>query len=180
MSSKETNLEDDDEIKKVSSTLYGKNYITPLGWQVLHEEFLRLKNTERPEVTKIVSWAAGNGDRSENGDYTYGKKRLREIDKRLRYLAKRIESAEVIDPEKIASEEVKFGATVTIINEENIEKTYHIVGIDESEPQKCKISWQSPLAASLMKKKEGDWVTLRTPSGVQELEIVKIEYKKIS
>ncbi|WKZ57245.1 MAG: transcription elongation factor GreB [Bdellovibrionota bacterium] len=154
----------------------GKNYITPGGLEKLQAEFSQLKFRERPEVTKVVQWAAGNGDRSENGDYLYGKKRLREIDKRLRYLAKRIESAEVIDPARVRSEQVMFGATVTIRDEDDREKSYTIVGVDEIDVAHGRISWMSPLACALMKARQGDWVTFRSPKGVQQLEVIKIEY----
>lgn len=158
----------------------GKNYITPKGLRKLQDEFLHLKQKERPELTQVVSWAAGNGDRSENGDYLYGKKRLREIDKRMRFLAKRIESAEVVDPTSISAAEVRFGATVTILDESGKRKCYSIVGIDEADASKGKISWISPIANALFKKQVGDVVTLRSPKGEQELEIIEIEYKEVT
>lgn len=154
-----------------------KNYITPSGLRALTHEFNHLKTTERPEVTRVVSWAAGNGDRSENGDYIYGKKRLREIDSRLRFLAKRIESAEVIDPSSLSGTKVRFGATVTYADPE--EKVVYIVGEDEIEPGSGKISWKSPLARALMNKVEGDIVEFMTPKGACEVEILKVTYKVI-
>jgi len=146
----------------------------------LEEEFRHLKNKERPEVTQVVSWAAENGDRSENGDYIYGKKRLREIDRRMRFLAKQIENSEIIDPSAQHFNEVRFGATVTIIDENDIKKRFSIVGVDEVDASAGKISWRSPLARALLSKKEGDLVTFSTPRGEQEVEIEKIEYVQIA
>jgi transcription elongation factor GreB len=153
-----------------------KNYITPSGLRRLQQELRDLKYKERPEVTETVAWAASNGDRSENGDYIYGKKRLREIDKKIRFLSKQIESAEVIDPGEVESDRIQFGATVTIRAEDDHEKTYTIVGIDESDASAGRISWKSPLARALMNGKAGSWVTFRSPKGEQEIEIVKVEY----
>lgn len=154
-----------------------KNYITPSGLRVLTEEFRLLKYKERPEVTRVVSWAAGNGDRSENGDYIYGKKRLREIDSRLRFLAKRIEAAEIIDPSSQTGTKVRFGATVKYLDPE--EKLVYIVGEDEIDPSKGKISWKAPLAKALMNKEEGDIVEFNTPKGVVEIEILNVRYEDI-
>jgi transcription elongation factor GreB len=157
-----------------------KNYITPAGLKILQDELRFLKYDERPKVTEVVSWAAGNGDRSENGDYIYGKRRLREIDSRIRFLSKRIENAEVIEPEKIEAQDVRFGATVTIHDEEGNEKKYCIVGEDEANAAKGRLNWKSPVATALLRKKVGDWVTVRSPKGNQELEIVDIQYKAIA
>lgn len=157
-----------------------KNYITPTGLRRLEEEFRTLKYKERPEITQVVAWAAENGDRSENGDYIYGKKRLREIDSRMRFLAKRIESAEVIDPKLQNFGEVRFGATVTILDDNDIQKSYSIVGVDEVDASAGRISWKSPLARALLNKKSGDIVTVVTPKGQQEVEIVMVEYKEIA
>ena len=157
-----------------------KNYITPQGLKKLQNEYKELKYKERPEVTKVVAWAAENGDRSENGDYIYGKKRLREIDKRIRYLSKRIDAAEVIDPTTVDSDNVLFGATVTIKDEDGVEKKYSIVGIDEADASIGWISWISPLAKALFKSKAGDYVTFRSPRGEQEIEIVRIEYMTLN
>jgi transcription elongation factor GreB len=154
-----------------------KNYITPQGYQRIREELLQLIDTERPEVVKIVHWAASNGDRSENGDYIYGKRRLREIDRRIRFLTKRLDLAEVVDPSvHQGSDQVFFGATVTYLNNAGTEQTITIVGIDELDPLKGKISWVSPVARALTKSREGDVVMLTTPAGVDELEILSVTY----
>ena len=154
-----------------------KNYITPQGYQRIREELLQLIDNERPEVVKIVHWAASNGDRSENGDYIYGKRRLREIDRRIRFLTKRLDLAEVVDPSvHQGSDQVFFGATVTYLNNAGTEHTITIVGIDELDPLKGKISWVSPVARALTKSREGDMVTLTTPAGVDELEILSVTY----
>lgn len=144
----------------------------------LSSEYERLRNIERPEITKVIQWAAGNGDRSENADYIYGKKRLREIDSRLRFLAKRLDSAQVINPEIIQSDTIKFGATV-LVSENEQEKLYYIVGQDEIELDKNKISWRSPIGANLLGKEEGDMIEVKTPGGIKELEILEIRYSKI-
>ncbi|WP_292981420.1 transcription elongation factor GreB [Nitrosomonas sp.] len=158
----------------------GKNYMTPRGYARLKEEFDRLWKVERPEVVKIVSWAASNGDRSENGDYVYGKRRLREIDRRLRFLSRRLDNAEIIDPERRGEcDQVFFGATVTVCNQHGEEHTYSIVGIDEAEPGRGWISWISPLARCLLKAHEGDVVSLQTPGGLEELEVVEIRYEAL-
>jgi transcription elongation factor GreB len=157
----------------------GKNYMTPAGAERMRQELRKLRYEERPEVTRVVSWAAGNGDRSENGDYLYGKKRLREIDKRMRFLAKRLESAEIVDPLSIQAGYVQFGATVTIRYEDDTEKTFCIVGIDEVDLSKGRISWMSPLARALMKANQGDVVTFNSPKGQQEIEVVEIMYVTI-
>ena len=154
-----------------------KNYITPQGYQRIREELLQLIDNERPEVVKIVHWAASNGDRSENGDYIYGKRRLREIDRRIRFLTKRLDLAEVVDPSvHQGSDQVFFGATVTYLNGAGIEQTITIVGIDELDPLKGEISWVSPVARALTKSREGDVVTLTTPAGEDELEILRVTY----
>jgi transcription elongation factor GreB len=157
----------------------GKNYITPAGAERLRAELKKLRYEERPEVTKVVSWAAGNGDRSENGDYLYGKKRLREIDKRMRFLAKRLEAAEVVDPLAIQVEYVQFGATVTLRLEDDSEKTYSIVGVDEVDVNRGRISWMSPLAKALLKAKAGDYVTFHSPKGEQEVEVLCVVYREL-
>lgn len=156
-----------------------KNYITPQGLRVLVDELKTLKFGERPKLTEIISWAAGNGDRSENGDYIYGKKRLREIDKRIRFLSKRIESAEVINPPDVKAQDIRFGATVTILDEEDQERTYTIVGVDEADISKRKISWKAPLAKALLRKYAGDVVTVHMPKGEQDVEILKVEYLEV-
>jgi transcription elongation factor GreB len=156
-----------------------KNYITPGGLKRLRDEHHRLLDVERPKVVEVVSWAAGNGDRSENADYIYGKRRLREIDKRLRFLGKRIEAAEPVDPTTQTNDSVRFGATVIVHDEEGQAKTYSIVGVDESDPKRGRISWISPLGRSLLKAKVGDSVTVHMPKGEQDLEIISIEYKSL-
>ena len=152
------------------------NYITPEGFKRLQEEFRQLFHDERPKLVETVAWAAGNGDRSENGDYIYGKRRLREIDKRLKFLRDRIESARVVNPKEIQSEKVVFGATVTIEDEDGNKRTYSIVGEDEIEPGKNKISWKSPMAKALLGKKMGDEIEIQRPTGVLIAEIRKIEF----
>ena len=157
-----------------------KNYLTPLGWRRMRDEVQWLVNTERPAVTGVVSWAAKLGDRSENADYQYGKKRLREIDRRIRYLTKRLEAAEVVDPAtREETDQVFFGATVTYANKRGEEQTVRIVGIDEMDPAKHYVSWISPIARAFIKCREGDTVTLRTPGGDEELEIVEVRYETI-
>ncbi len=145
----------------------------------MREEYRQLKYEERPKIVEVVHWAAGNGDRSENGDYIYGKKRLREIDRRLRFLSKRVDIAEVVDPAEVQSDRVLFGATVTIETEEGETKTWAIVGADESNPEQGRISWTSPIARALFKSRVGDFVTYRIPAGEKEIEVLKIEYKSI-
>ena len=160
-----------------------KNYVTPNGLRLLREELDHLRRVERPEVVEIVAWAAGNGDRSENGDYIYGKKRLREIDRRLRFLLKRIESAEFVDPARQKNRDrVFFGATVTFVeadgSADDEETTLRIVGIDEASAERGEVSWVSPIARALMKAEEGDVVTFRTPGGAKRIEVVKIVYEE--
>jgi transcription elongation factor GreB len=154
-----------------------KNYITPQGFTALREERERLVRVERPEVVKVVSWAAGNGDRSENGDYLYGKRRLREIDRRLRFLGKRMESAEVVDPARqTRRDQVFFGATVSYANMRDEEHTITIVGIDEVDSGEGRVSWISPVARALLKARVGDTVPVRTPAGVEQIEVLSIAY----
>jgi transcription elongation factor GreB len=176
---KESDGDEDDDLPEDMGGLpiSAKNYMTPEGFARLRGELDTLMRKERPDVVKVVSWAAGNGDRSENGDYIYGKKRLREIDRRVRYLSKRLANSEVVDPAKRAkTDRVFFGATVTTANEKNEERTLKIVGVDEVDLAKGHVSWISPIAKALMRAEEGDVVRLRTPNGVEELEIVKVEY----
>ena len=175
---KESDGDDDDDLGGLPPIPPGaKNYITPQGYQRIREELLQLIDIERPEVVKVVHWAASNGDRSENGDYIYGKRRLREIDRRIRFLTKRMDLAEVVDPSvHQGSDQVFFGATVTYVNGAGDEHTVTIVGIDELDPLRGKISWVSPVARALTKAREGDVVTLRTPGGDEELEILSVEY----
>jgi len=157
-----------------------KNYLTPLGWRRMRDELQWLVTTERPQVTSVVSWAAKLGDRSENADYQYGKKRLREIDRRIRYLTKRLEAAEVVDPAtREETDQVFFGATVTYATRKGDEQTIAIVGIDETDPARHYVSWISPVARALIKAREGDTVNLRTPGGDEELEILEVRYETI-
>ncbi len=156
-----------------------KNYITPKGLKKLQDEFQTLKYEERPKIVEIVSWAAGNGDRSENGDYIYGKKRLREIDSRLQFLNKRLDSAEVVDPVAVTVDYIAFGATVKIEDEDGNQKTYSIVGADESNPEKGHVSWTSPIARALLKARVGDYVTYTAPGGERGLEVVEVWYREI-
>jgi transcription elongation factor GreB len=155
----------------------GKNYITPQGYARLRAELLQLIDDERPKVVEIVHWAASNGDRSENGDYIYGKKRLREIDRRIRFLTKRLEIAEVTDPSvHHGRDQVYFGATVTYAEESGAERTVTSLGIDESDSAQGQVSWISPIARALLKAREGDVVKLVTPAGAQEVEVMRVEY----
>ena len=153
-----------------------KNYITPAGFKTLQEEYNRLRHEERPPLVETIHWAASLGDRSENGDYIYGKKRLREIDKRLRFLSKQLNNAEIVDPTTVKSETVLFGATVRVLDEEDNERVYYIVGADESNPALGKISWRSPIALALFKKQAGDFVSYTTPGGERDLEILAVTY----
>ena len=154
-----------------------RNYLTPQGYQQLREEFARLLDDERPKMVETVSWAAKNGDRSENGDYLYGKKRLREIDRRLRFLTKRLDIAEVADPSvHHGSDQVFFGATVTYANAAGAERTVTIKGIDESDSLAGEVSWVSPIARALIKARVGDEVSLMTPGGLEKLEVLEVHY----
>jgi len=154
-----------------------KNYMTPRGFRVLQEELHKLMREERPKVVETVAWAASNGDRSENGDYIYGKKRLREIDRRVRYLTKRLESAVVVEPERQQQlEQVFFGATVTYRREDDSEHTVTLVGVDEANLTEGKISWISPVAKALMKSHIGDTVELHSPAGIETIEVIAIHY----
>ena len=155
----------------------GKNYITPAGYQRLRAELMALIDDERPKMVETVSWAAKNGDRSENGDYLYGKKRLREIDRRIRFLTKRLDIAEVADPSAHhGSDQVFFGATVTYANSRGEERTITIKGIDEADNLKGEVSWIAPVARALLKAREGDEVTLVTPKGPQRIEVLDVRY----
>ena len=153
-----------------------KNYITPLGHQRLVDELLELTRKERPEVCALVQWAAGNGDRSENADYKYGKQRLREIDRRIRFLTSRLDAAVVVDPTQIKSAKVQFGATVTVADENGAEKIWSIVGVDEVHTEIHRISWQSPIGRALLGKEVGDEILVHTPSGESTFEVLKIAY----
>ena len=157
-----------------------KNYLTPAGHRRLQDELYQLVHKERPEIVQVVNWAASNGDRSENGDYLYGKRRMREIDRRIRFLTKRLEAAQVVDPEtREATDQIFFGATVTLLRGNGSEQTVKIVGIDEIDTAQNKISWISPLARCLIKAREGDEVSLNTPEGREDIEILEVAYVRI-
>jgi transcription elongation factor GreB len=169
---------DDDEGAALPALPAGtRNYITPQGYRRLREELMTLLDVERPKVVETVSWAAKNGDRSENGDYLYGKKRLREIDRRIRFLTKRLDIAEVADPSAHhGRDQVFFGATVTYANGKGEERTVTIKGIDEADSLAGEVSWISPIARALLKAREGDEVQLVTPAGVEKIEVVEVRY----
>ncbi|CAB5685731.1 Transcript cleavage factor greB [Delftia tsuruhatensis] len=169
--------DDDDEVGLPPLPAGGKNYITPQGFARLKSELLDLIDNERPRIVEIVHWAASNGDRSENGDYLYGKKRLREIDRRIRFLTRRLEIAEVVDPSLHAgSEQIYFGATVTYADDEGEERTITIMGIDEADSARGQVSWIAPVSRALLKARVGDEVALPTPAGVRTLEILDVRY----
>ena len=172
---------EEDEVGLPPLPAGGKNYITPKGYAALRAELFDLIDNERPKVVDIVHWAASNGDRSENGDYIYGKKRLREIDRRIRFLTKRLEIAEVTDPSvHFGKDQVFFGATVTYVEEAGDERTVTILGIDEADSLKGEVTWISPIARALLKAREGEVVKLVTPVGVQEIEVLSVHYPKAS
>ncbi len=174
---KETESDDDDDLALPPLPAGGKNYITPAGYHRLRTELINLIDAERPKVVEIVHWAASNGDRSENGDYIYGKKRLREIDRRIRFLTKRLDIAEVADPtQHHGNEQVFFGATVTYENSAGVSRTLTIKGIDEVDNLQGEVSWVSPIARALLKSREGDEVQLMTPGGLERLEVIKVVY----
>ena len=171
--------DDDDELDLAAPAIPAgsKNYITPAGYQRIREELFHLIDIDRPEVVRVVHWAASNGDRSENGDYIYGKRRLREIDRRIRFLTKRMDSAEIVDPSlHHGSDQIFFGATVVYENQAGESHSVTIVGIDELDPLNGKISWVSPVARALTKAREGDSVVLNTPGGMEELQIIEVCY----
>ena len=173
--------EEDDEAGLPPIPSGGKNYITPQGYARIRSELLQLIDEERPKVVEIVHWAASNGDRSENGDYIYGKKRLREIDRRIRFLTKRMELASVTDPAvHFGSDQVFFGATVTYEDELGNAKTITILGIDEADSLNAQVSWVSPIARALLKSKVGDVVRLQTPAGMQDIEVIQVSYPEKS
>jgi transcription elongation factor GreB len=169
--------DDDDELSLPPLPAGSKNYITPEGYRRLRTELINLIDAERPKIVEIVHWAASNGDRSENGDYIYGKKRLREIDRRIRFLTKRLDIAEVADPSvHHGSTQVFFGATVTYENMAGESRTITIKGIDEVDSLLGEVSWVSPIARALIKSREGDEVQLMTPGGLERLEVIKVRY----
>jgi len=161
-----------------------RNYMTPGGFARLNAELERLVRKDRPALVATVAWAASNGDRSENGDYIYGKKRLREIDRRIRFLMVRLDAAEVVDPlarrDDDSADQVYFGATVTVRDDSGAQRTVHIVGVDEIDTARGYISWVSPMAKALLRAREGDLVTLRTPAGAEQLEVVRVAYEPLA
>jgi transcription elongation factor GreB len=169
---------DDDEADELPPLPAGAgNYMTPAGFRRLDEELRQLSRVERPKVVEVVAWAAGNGDRSENGDYIYGKRRLREIDRRIRFLRKRLEIAKVVDPaQQRVRDRVFFGATVTYADGEGAETTVRIVGIDEADLERGQVSWVSPIARALLRARAGDSVQVRTPAGPETIEVIAISY----
>ena len=175
---REDDEEDEEALEPPSELPAGtRNDITPGGHARIREELDQLLRSERPQLVEVVHWAASNGDRSENGDYIYGKRRLREIDRRIRFLTRRLDLAEVVDPARQENvDQVFFGATVTISNEQGLTQTYQIVGVDETDSQRGRISWVSPLARALLKAREGDVVRFQSPAGWREVEVVTIEY----
>ena len=176
---KEADGDEDDDVALPPLPAGSKNYITPQGYQRLRTELLNLIDIERPKIVEIVHWAASNGDRSENGDYIYGKKRLREIDRRIRFLTKRLDIPEVADPSvHHGKDQVFFGATVTYENMQGVSRTITIKGIDEVDNLKGEVSWVSPIARALIKSREGDEVQLMTPGGIERLEVIKVVYPK--
>jgi transcription elongation factor GreB len=174
---KESDNDDDDELQLPALPAGGKNYITPHGYATLRDELLDLIDNERPKVVDAVHWAASNGDRSENGDYIYGKKRLREIDRRIRFLTKRLEIAEITDPRvHFGNTQIFFGATVTYVDDEGTERTIKIMGIDEANSAQGEVSWISPIARTLLKAREGDELKLVIPGRVDTIEVLRVVY----
>ena len=174
---KEAEGDEDDDVALPPLPAGTKNYMTPEGYQRLRAELVGLIDVERPKVVEIVHWAASNGDRSENGDYLYGKKRLREIDRRIRFLTKRLDRAEVADPTAHhGNDQIFFGATVTYANQAGVERTITIKGIDEVDNLNGEVSWISPIARALLKAREGDEVQLMTPGGLKRLEVIEVRY----
>lgn len=172
--------DDDDDIATPVLPVGSKNYMTPAGYAKLDAEFNQLWKVERPKLVETISWAASNGDRSENGDYIYGKKRLREVDRRIRFLSRQLEHAEVVDPAtREDTDQVFFGATVTVADQDGSESTYVIVGVDEADAGRGRIAWISPMARALLKAHEGDSVSVQTPEGRREVEIVEVRYQAI-
>ena len=169
--------DDDADVAAPALPAGAKNYITPAGYRRLRDELTRLLDVERPQVVETVSWAAKNGDRSENGDYIYGKKRLREIDRRIRFLTRRLDIAEIADPSAHhGSDQIYFGATVTYANARGEQRTITIKGIDETDSLAGEVSWIAPIARALLKAREGDEVQLATPGGVERIEVLAVSY----
>jgi transcription elongation factor GreB len=174
---KESDAADDDEPPPLPVVAGGKNYITPQGFARLRDELKMLMDDERPKMVEVVHWAASNGDRSENGDYHYGKKRLREIDRRIRFLIKRLEIAEVVDPGvHFGNDQIFFGATVTYVDDQGVQRTIKIMGIDEANSASGEVSWISPIARTLLKARQGDVLKLVTPERIDEVEVIQVSY----
>lgn len=177
---REDDAEDEDPVLPAMASS-GKNYMTPAGFAAMRQEFLHLMDEERPKIVELVHWAASNGDRSENGDYLYGKKRLREIDRRIRFLTKRLEMAEVVDASvHHGRDQIFFGATVSYLESGACERTISILGIDEANSARQEVSWISPIARVLLKNRVGDVLNLPTPAGVLEIEVLSVSYPKSS
>ncbi len=176
---RESDGEDEDELIEPVQAVVDRYYMTPAGYARLRAELKCLVEVDRPEVVRTVSWAASNGDRSENGDYIYGKRRLREIDRRVRFLIRRLEKSQVVDSAGRDTDQVFFGATVTVRAGDGAERTVTIVGLDEVDTARGRVSWISPIAKSLIKAREGDVVQLRTPGGTEQIEILEVKYTRI-
>jgi transcription elongation factor GreB len=174
---RESDAQDDEDITLPSLPSGTRNYMTPAGYAQLRAELFTLIDDERPKVVEIVHWAASNGDRSENGDYLYGKKRLREIDLRVRFLTQRLEWAEIVEPSlHHGRDQIFFGATITYVEDDGPERTVTIKGVDEADSSKCEVSWVSPIARTLLKARTGDVLKLVTPSGVVDIEVLNVQY----
>jgi transcription elongation factor GreB len=177
---RESDREDDGDDEEIAAPVLpqgAKNYMTPLGWRTLRAELMTLLDDERPKIVEIVSWAAKNGDRSENGDYLYGKKRLREIDRRIRFLTKRLDVAEVVNPAlHHGNEQIFFGASVCYANDRGEERTIRIMGVDEADSARGDVSWVSPIARALLKARVGDEIKLVTPGGLEKVEVLAVSY----
>ena len=172
--------EDDEDIAVPTLPVGSKYYMTPYGYARLTAELDELWKVECPKLVETIFWAASNGDRSENGDYIYGKKRLREIDRRLRFLTQRVENAEVVDPAtREETEQIFFGATVTVADQQGAEATYAIVGIDEADAGRGYLAWTSPMAHALLRARAGDTVSIQTPGGRREVDIIEVRYQQI-
>jgi transcription elongation factor GreB len=179
---KESDADEDEDLDleaAAGAPQVGKNYITPAGYKRLRDELAALWDVERPKLVETIAWAASNGDRSENADYLYGKRRLREVDRRIRFLSQRIDSAEVVDNAGRDDDRAFFGATVAYRDRVGAERTVTIVGIDEVDPAHGRVSWISPIAKALLKARGGDVVTLRTPAGAEEIEVLEVRYADV-